>query len=72
MLLGLPHTGPLNNKKGDKMNITSVVLILLNFVIILLILDGFRKGKVTFTTKKMLLGLLVTILVINLIFTLII
>jgi hypothetical protein len=45
---------------------TSTAIVVLNLLLILLILKGVQNGSMKFTFKKFILGLLTTILVINL------
>ncbi|MBU8691208.1 hypothetical protein KM918_28420 [Priestia megaterium] len=50
-------------------NPAAMIILLLNLITILLVFKGFKNGKVNFTIKKTILGLLITILVINIVMT---
>lgn len=53
-------------------NPTAFIVLFLNLTILVLVFKGFQNGKINFTLRKTILGLLITILVINVIMTFII
>ena len=53
-------------------NPTAIIVLFLNLITLVLVFKGFQNSKINFTFKKAILGLLITILVINLVMTFII
>lgn len=48
---------------------TAIIILFLNLVTLILVFKGFQNSKVNFTLQKAILGLLITVLVINLVMT---
>jgi len=53
-------------------NPTAIIILFLNLITLVLVFKGFQNSKINFALQKAILGLLITILVINLVMTFII